>query len=89
MLPLKEKLSKRASSQRAKVLTHFMMVHRPKLFVTSVTYMLHGHTERNCRKKNVLHHSNSYQQARSQFNNRQQLVMDQLENSLFAPNVCS
>ncbi len=50
---------------------------------------LHGHTERNCRKKNALHHSNSYQQARSQFNNRQQLVMDQLENSLFASNVCS
>ena len=50
---------------------------------------LHGHTERNCRKKNALHHSNSYQQARSQFNHRQQLVMDQLENSLFAPNVCS
>ena len=50
---------------------------------------LHGHTERNCRKKNALHHSTSYQQARSQFNNRQQLVMDQLENSLFAPNVCS
>jgi hypothetical protein len=50
---------------------------------------LHGHTERNCRKKNALHHSNSYQQARSQFNTRQQLVMDQLENSLFAPNVCS
>jgi hypothetical protein len=50
---------------------------------------LHGHTERNCRKKNALYHSNSYQQARSQFNNRQQLVMDQLENSLFAPNVCS
>jgi len=50
---------------------------------------LHGHTERNCRKKNALHHSNSYQQARSQFNSRQQLVMDQLENSLFAPNVCS
>jgi hypothetical protein len=50
---------------------------------------LHGHTERNCRKKNALHYSTYYQQARSQFNNRQQLVMDQLENSLFAPNVCS
>jgi hypothetical protein len=50
---------------------------------------LHGHTERNCRKKNALHHSDSYQQARSQFNNRQQLVMDQLANNLFAPNVCS
>ena len=50
---------------------------------------LHGHEERNCRKKNALHYSNSYQQARSQFDNRQQLVMDQLENSLFAPNVCS
>jgi hypothetical protein len=46
---------------------------------------LHGHTERNYRKKNALHHSNPYQQARSQFNNRQQLVMDQLENNLFAP----
>ncbi len=87
-LLLKEKVNKRESLPRAKVIAHFMVVHHPNLYVISVTY-LHGHTERNCRKKNVLHHSNSYQQARSQFNNRQQLVMDQLENSLFAPNVCS
>jgi hypothetical protein len=48
---------------------------------------LHGHTERNCRKKNALHHSNSYQHARSQFNNRQQLVMDQLMSVLGAYNL--
>jgi hypothetical protein len=50
---------------------------------------LHGHHESNCRKKHALHNSGSYQQARSQFNSRQQLLFDQLENSLFAPNVCS
>ena len=50
---------------------------------------LHGHHESNCRKKHALHNSDSYQQARSQFNSRQQLLFDQLENSLFAPNVCS
>jgi hypothetical protein len=50
---------------------------------------LHGHHESNCRKRHALHNSESYQQARSQFNSRQQLLFDQLENSLFAPNVCS
>ena len=50
---------------------------------------LHGHHEANCRKKHALQNSDSYQQARSQFNSRQQLLIDQLENSLFAPNVCS
>jgi len=50
---------------------------------------LHGHHESNCRKKHALQNSDSYQQARSQFNSRQQLLIDQLENSLFAPNVCS
>jgi len=50
---------------------------------------LHGHHESNCRKKHALQNSDSYQQARSQFNSRQQLLIDQLEDSLFAPNVCS
>jgi hypothetical protein len=50
---------------------------------------LHGHHESNCRKRHALHNSESYQQTRSQFNPRQQLLFDQLENSLFAPNVCS
>ena len=50
---------------------------------------LHGHHESNCRKRHALHNSNTYQQARSHFDSRQQLLMDQLENSLFAPNVCS
>ena len=50
---------------------------------------LHGHHESNCRKKHALQNSDSCQQARSQFNSRQQLLIDQLETSLFAPNVCS
>ena len=49
---------------------------------------LHGHHESNCRKRHALHNSDTYQQARSHFDSRQQLLMDQLENSLFAPNVC-
>jgi hypothetical protein len=50
---------------------------------------MHGHLSQNCRKRQALHNSASYQQARSQFDTRQQLLIDQLENSLFAPNVCS
>jgi hypothetical protein len=50
---------------------------------------MHGHISQNCRKRQALHNSASYQQARSQFDTRQQLLIDQLENSLFAPNVCS
>ncbi len=50
---------------------------------------IHGHHESNFRKRHALHNSDSYQQARSQFDSRQQLPVDQLENSLFAPNVCS
>jgi hypothetical protein len=50
---------------------------------------LHGHISQNCRKRQALHNSASYQQARSQFGTRQQLLIDQLENSLFAPNACS
>jgi hypothetical protein len=50
---------------------------------------MHGHISQNCRKRQALHNSASYQQARSQFDTRQQLFIDQLENSLFAPNVCS
>jgi hypothetical protein len=50
---------------------------------------LHGHISQHCRKRQALHNSASYQQARSQFDTRQQLLIDQLENSLFAPNACS
>ena len=38
-LPLKAKVSKRASSPRVKILAHFKVVHRPNLLVASVTYM--------------------------------------------------
>jgi hypothetical protein len=50
---------------------------------------LHGHLEQNCRKKQALQNSSAYQQARKQFTPRQQLVVDLLEDNLFAPNVCS
>jgi hypothetical protein len=50
---------------------------------------LHGYHESNCRKRHALHNSDTYQQARSQFDSMQQLLLDQLESSLFAPNVCS
>ena len=50
---------------------------------------LHGHIEQNCRKKQALQNSSAYQQARKQFTPRQQLVVDLLEDNLFAPNVCS
>ena len=50
---------------------------------------LHGHVEQNCRKKQALQNSSAYQQARKQFTPRQQLVVDMLEDNLFAPNVCS
>jgi hypothetical protein len=38
-LPLKAKVSKRASSPRVKILAHFKVVHLPNLHVASVTYM--------------------------------------------------
>jgi hypothetical protein len=50
---------------------------------------LHGHLEQSCRKKQALQNSTAYQQARKQFTPCQQLVVDQLEDYLFAPNVCS
>jgi hypothetical protein len=50
---------------------------------------MHGHISQHSCKRQALHNSASYQQARSQFDTRQQLLIDQLENSLFAPNVCS
>jgi hypothetical protein len=50
---------------------------------------MQGHISQNCRKRQALHNSASYQQARSQFDTRQQFLIDQLENSLFAPNACS
>jgi hypothetical protein len=45
---------------------------------------LHGHHEANCRKKHALQNSDSYQQARSQFNSRQQLLIDQCLFLVFA-----
>ena len=50
---------------------------------------LHNHIEQNCRKKHALQNSSAYQQTRKQFTPRQQLVVDLLEDNLFAPNVCS
>ncbi len=50
---------------------------------------LHGHIEQHCRKRHALQNSGAYQQARSTFNSRQQLLIDQLEDNLFGPNVCS
>jgi hypothetical protein len=50
---------------------------------------MHGHLEQNCRKRLALHNSAPYQQAKSTFTPRQQLIVDQLEDTLFAPNVCS
>jgi hypothetical protein len=50
---------------------------------------MHGHLEQNCRKRFALHNSAPYQQAKSTFTPRQQLIVDQLEDTLFAPNVCS
>jgi hypothetical protein len=39
---------------------------------------MHDHISQNCRKRQALHNSVSYQQARSQFDTRQQLLIDQL-----------
>ncbi len=50
---------------------------------------MHGHIEQHCRKRQALQNFGAYQQARSTFNPRQQLLIDQLEDNLFAPNVCS
>ncbi len=50
---------------------------------------LHGHIEQNYRKKQALQNSSAYRRARKQFTPRQQLVVDMLEDNLFAPNVCS
>jgi hypothetical protein len=44
---------------------------------------MHGHISQNCRKRQALHNSASYQQARSQFDTRQQLLIDQLEKKTY------
>jgi hypothetical protein len=48
-----------------------------------------GHTMDNCRKRQALHNSTLYQQTRSKFSGRQQLLFDKLEDSVFSPNTCS
>ena len=48
-----------------------------------------GHTTENCRKRLALHNNTLYQQTRSKFSSRQQLLFTGLENSVFAANTCS
>ncbi len=48
-----------------------------------------GHTIDNCRKRQALHSSTLYQQTRSKFSGRQQLLFDKLEDSVFSPNTCT
>ena len=48
-----------------------------------------GHTTENCRKRTALHSNTLYQQTRSKFSPRQQLLFAGLENSVFSPDACS
>ncbi len=49
-----------------------------------------GHTTENCRKRTALHSNTLYQQTRSKFSGRQQLLFAGLsENSVFSPDSCS
>ena len=48
-----------------------------------------GHTTENCRKRTALHSNTLYQQTRSKFSGRQQLLFAGLENSVFSPDACS
>jgi hypothetical protein len=49
-----------------------------------------GHTTDDCRKRLSLHGNTLYQQTRSKFSGRQQLLFDKLEDdSVFSPNTCS
>ena len=48
-----------------------------------------GHTTENCRKRFALHNNTLYQQTRSKFSSRQQLLFTGLENSVFSANTCS
>jgi hypothetical protein len=48
-----------------------------------------GHTTENCRKRTALHSNTLYQQTRSKFSGRQQLLFEGLENNVFSPNACS
>ena len=43
-----------------------------------------GHTTENCRKRLALHNNTLYQQTRSKFSGRQQLLFAGLENSVFS-----
>jgi len=48
-----------------------------------------GHITENCRRRLALHNNTLYQQTRSKFSGRQQLLFDGLENSVFSHNTCS
>ena len=48
-----------------------------------------GHPTENCRKRLALHNNTLYQQTRSKFSGRQQLLFAGLENSVFSANTCS
>jgi hypothetical protein len=48
-----------------------------------------GHTTENCRKRLALHNNTLYQQTRSKFSGRQQLLFAGLENSVFSADTCS
>ncbi len=48
-----------------------------------------GHNTENCRKRTALHSNTLYQQTRSKFSGRQQLLFAGLENSVFSPDSCS
>ena len=48
-----------------------------------------GHDTESCRKRTALHNNTLYQQTRSKFSGRQQLLFAGLENSVFSPDSCS
>jgi hypothetical protein len=48
-----------------------------------------GHTTENCRKRTALYSNTLYQQTRSKFSGRQQLLFAGVENSVFSPDACS
>jgi hypothetical protein len=48
-----------------------------------------GHPTENCRKRLALHNNTLYQQTRSKFSERQQLLFAGLENSVFSADTCS
>jgi hypothetical protein len=48
-----------------------------------------GHITENCRRRIALHNNTLYQQTRNKFSGRQQLLFDDLENSVFSHDTCS